>query len=439
LENTKKFLSETAIYGLGIAISKGIGFLIVPVITRIFSPADYGIIDMLVTVGGISAVFMTLGLDSALSFFYMEAKNKELNTSRVIASTLHIRILVGIVVILIVVSLANIINTYLFDNLISTEYIYLITLTVFFGTMVSQSLEIFRLVFKPWKYVLLSLTQSVGGALLILMFVAYYQYGINGYLYGLITANSFAMIIGFVSTNSYRKWHKIEPYLWKKYIRFGLPLVPAGLLMLVMKWSDRWFIIKMMSTTDLGIFALGAKVSLVVTVMVEAFRKAWWPHAMDLIHKKEGPEVISKLSLNYVLYASIFSVALTIIAPLIVDILAPPEYEQAKLIVGIYAWSSIFYGFFMVSLIGVFASKKTYLNIYAFAIGAALNVFLNYILIPTMGIVGAGIATSMAILISNIAAMIISSYYYPIKWRWKEMILLLVVSWGLIYLVIEQY
>lgn len=74
----KKLLSDSAIYGLGTILIKAIAFFTLPIYTRIFSPSEFGVIEMFSTIGSMLSISMTMGLDSAQSFYFMEAKKKVL-------------------------------------------------------------------------------------------------------------------------------------------------------------------------------------------------------------------------------------------------------------------------------------------------------------------------------------------------------------------------
>ena len=69
-----KFGKETLIYGFGGILSKSIGFILIPVYTRIFTPSDYGTLEMMAVIISFISAILTMGLDSAQSFFFFEQK-----------------------------------------------------------------------------------------------------------------------------------------------------------------------------------------------------------------------------------------------------------------------------------------------------------------------------------------------------------------------------
>jgi len=434
----KKLLSDSAIYGLGGILVKSIAFFTLPIYTRIFSPEEFGIIEMFSTLSGILSIIMTMGLDTTQSYYFMEAKNKaNRNIKEVTTSILQLRLIVGTLVILFSVIFSFYIISFFFQESVPKHYLWIVAVSTFFATLVSQSLEIFRLLYKPWHYIGLSFTQTIGGVVFILIFAYYYGGGIEGYLIGMTCGGLFAMILGWIGTRDYRYWNKLESHLFKEFIKFGLPLIPAGLMIWIMQASDRWFVMNMLGSYETGLYAVGAKFALIIMIVVQTFRKAWWPIAMDMLYKENGQKFFKVVSLWYIGLGSLGTILLTAISPYLVELLTGQHYYNSWKIVGVLCWGSIAYGFYMFSLLGIFKVKKTYINIYIHGIGAIVNIVLNYILIQFYGILGAAIATSISILFANVAGMIISNKFYKIDWQWIWYMTFMSISWLFIFWYIE--
>ncbi len=436
----KPFGKDLVIYGFGLAVSKGLVFFLIPILTRLFSPAEYGVLEMFSTISAILSLIMTMGLDSAQTYFFTEAKNTGSHKPETItASVLQLRIVIGLIIIAVVSLFSPIIVSFTFEEPVPASYLYLVMLSTFFSTLVLQSIEIFRLLYQPWRYVLLSTFQSLAGIGFILLLAVLFEMRLQGYFLGLLSANFIAVIIGWISTRKYQSWNKPETFFWKNLMKFGIPLLPAGLMIWIMQACDRWMILKMTGQYEVGIYAVGANFSMIILLFVEAFRRTFLPYSMDALHQEEGKRIIQKAALWYILAGSVFSVILAACSPLLVGFIADKEYYESWKIVGVLCWSTIFYGFYMISGLGIFKSKKTYLYIVVYGVGALLNIILNFALIPVSGIMGAAIATSLAILVSNMVSMVLSNRYFEIRWMWGWYALIITVSWLLIYFIINFY
>ncbi|MFY9100647.1 flippase [Aliarcobacter cryaerophilus] len=418
----KKLISDSAIYGLGAIVVKSIAFFTLPIYTRIFSPEEFGIIEMFVTISGILSILMTLGLDSTQSYYFMEAKNKSTyDIKKVTTSILQLRITLGVILIGLVSLLAPFILDFAFDTKLPVLYLIMIAFATFFANLVSQSLEIFRLIYKPWQYIGLSFVQTVLNIGFILYFTYIKDMGLEGYFLGNMIAMFISLFIGWIATRDYRYWKNIEVELWKPFLKFGLPLVPAGLMVWIMNASDRWFVMNMLGAYETGLYAVAAKFAMLMALVVETFRSAWWPIAMDMLHKEDGAKFFRVVSLWYIVFTTIGAIIITIISPYLVEYLTTETYKESWKIVGILCWGSIFYGFYLLSGLGIFYSKKTHLTIYVYGSGAVLNIVLNYILIPIFGLLGAALGTVISLLFANIISMIVSNKFYKIDWHWFYM------------------
>lgn len=437
----KRLLSNSLTYGLGSILSGSVGFLVIPIYTRIFSPEKYGIIAMLITLSSIFTILMTMGLNGAQSYYFMEAKNKKtFKTEQITTSILQLKIVLGIAMVLIISIFSPVFVNFFFKKPIPNAYIYLVALSTFFAIFVTQHTEIFRLTYRVWNYIFLSLLRIILAVGFILLFICIFNMGIKGYFTGLLAGSFIAMVIGFFATKRYYiYWNKIEHSLWADFLKFGLPLVPGALTWWIMHVSDRWFVMNLMSPYDLGLYAIGAKFVLLISLAVEAFRKAWWPLALDATYKKDSPEFFQKISLWYLILGSIAAIVLTGASPYLVGFIADKRYFEAWKIVGILCWYSIFYGFYLISTVGIFKSKKTYITAIIFGSAALINIILNYFLIPIYGLIGAAIATSLSMMIANVISMLISNRYFYIRWQWGWYITIIVISWTATFKIISVY
>lgn len=430
----KRLLSDAAIYGIGSVLIKGLGFFTLPIYTRIFSPVDYGVITMLSMIAGIISIFMNSGLDSAQSYYFMRAKNKgDISESYVITTIAHLRIAMGVVVGIVVYFSTDLIIRFFFPETIPSYYLYLITISVFIANLLSQNIEILRLVHKPWHYMVFTFIQSLLNIVLILYFCYYQEKGVVGYLFGGIGAVGFSLALTFISTKQYRQKYSFDFATNKEFLLYGLPIIPTGLMIWIMQISDRWFISNNLGIEETGIYAVGAKFAMLTALVVETFRKAWWPIAMDMMYKKEGPLFFKTISSWYVVFGCFIAIIITLLSPYFIMYLTPKEYHESWRIVGILCWSSILYGFFQISAIGLFYSKKTNLNLYIQTVGAISNILLNILLIPQLGVYGAALATVFSLLVSNFISMLVSNKFYPIEWNWLLMLIVIPFSLSFIY------
>lgn len=430
----QRLLKDSTIYGLGALVIRSLAFFTLPIYTHIFSPETFGVIEMFATIGGILSLIMTMGLDSTQSYYFMEAKNKKTHdTKDIIGSILGLRIIIGVFIIGLTSALSPFIIDFTFETNVPILYLIMVSFAIFFTNLLSQSLEIFRLLYKPWHYIGLSFLQTISSIALILFFILIKDMGIFGYFLGMLLSSLLIMLFGLWLTMPYRSFLLFERKLWKDFLKFGAPLVPAGLSIWLMQAGDRWFVMNMLGASDLGIYAVGAKISMLLAVAVQVFRQAWWPIAMDIIQKPEGPTFIRNISFLYLGLGTIGALFLAYIAPFLTRLLASDAYFEGYRLIGLLGWASVLYGFYLISGLGIFKSKKTHLSFYANFFGAILNIILNYFLILRFGILGAAFATILSLYIANSVTILLSNIYMPIKWSWVNIVFMGVSSFIIIF------
>lgn len=419
----RQIISDSMIYGIGLSISKGIVFFSIPIFTRIFNPTEYGIIDMLNTIAAFISLFMTMGLDSAQSYYFMEAKNTQNhNIEDITASMFQLKGIIAVVFSIFVLLLIPILRTFFFDKPVPSSYFFLIILMTVFNMLISQNIDIFRLTYKPWKYNLFSLIQSAFSVGLALIFILLLKFRISGYFWGYAISSIITFLLILIPTRKYRK-NTIQTKYWKGFLLFGFPLLFGDLAYQVMMGSDKWFVMNFLSSNNLGIYSAAINLSLAVALIVISFRQAWWPHAMDLLHQDEGDKKIAKIGIIYLAIGLLIVISVFIISPLYIKLMAPKEYYGGWKIIGIFAGTHIFYGFYLFSSLGIFKANKTYMSIIIFGSGAIINIILNYFFIRSFGIIFSAFSTFLSILISNAIALFISNKFYKVRWNYSLLII----------------
>jgi len=148
-------------------------------------------------------------------------------------------------------------------------------------------------------------------AIASIILVIWFKLGIKGHFIGFCIGAITAAIFGWWSIRDYLDFSKLHREWWPKLIKFGAPLIPAGLGMYALNTTDRWFIVYYHGQSALGIYAVGAKFVMLVLFAVNAFRQAWWPIFMDALHKPDGPGLFRAIARLYMGLGIISVVVLT--------------------------------------------------------------------------------------------------------------------------------
>ena len=423
---------DSAIYGIGGMLSKSVLFLTLPIYTRIFTPADFGSIEMLTVISSFLSAILVMGMDSAQSMYFFKYKleGKYLQV-RIVSAILQWRLLWGSVVVFLATLISPLLNSVFFKGNLAFEYFAIAFVSSFFAQVMAQSVDVMRLLYRPWSYVSITLLQTLLASALIMLLVHIFDQGVRGYFIGTLIASVSAALLGWSRIIDYLDFSRLHSNFFPELIRFAAPLLPAGIALYFMTTADRLFVQYYHGSEALGLFAIGAKFSLIMAFAVDTFRKAWWPIAMDAMNSDDGPQTFRIMARLYMGIGVASVVILTLLAPWLVKWFTAPVYHESWLIIGILAWQSLFYGFFLIASAGIWKSEKTFLDFYLMCGASVLGLLLNWVLVPSFGGTGAAIATVLTYIVWIVLTMIVSESLWSIAFPWR--ILCLQTSLGILF------
>lgn len=410
-----KLGKTSIIYGLGGAITKGIPFLLLPVYTNIFTPEEYGTIEIFTIIIALLSNLMMMGMDSAQSYFFFEQNEDE--RPKVVSSIVQWRFVWGGIVILISTFIAPFLNSLLFNTSLSLDYFVVAFVISLFSTVLGQAVDVFRLTFQPWHYIAVNIFHSTLTALLILFFILILDKGIFGFLLGMLFASLICSVFGLILIRHYLNLKQIHFEWFYPLIKFGLPLLPMGISFYLMNFVDRWFIQYFEGPSAVGIYAVAAQIALIVTLVIETFRKGWWPVSMEVMHKEGGKAIFRMIARIYIAFAGLFVISVALASPFILEFMSNERFYSAKNIILILVWPPFLYGFYMISSAGLWKNKRTDLMLYIFLFSCVLNFFLNYILVPTYGGIGAAISTLISFVVLNLLSLYLTEKLWNIRFE----------------------
>ncbi len=414
MQRLKQLGKDSLVYGFGGIAARGIGILVLPIYTRIFTPADYGTIEMLGLIATLLTAIIVMGMDTAQSFYFYKQKEAGKNSqAEVVSSILQWRLTWGLAIVIVATLSAPLLNATFFEGELTWHYFALSFSGALFTSVMDQSVQIFRLLYRPWPFIAITLTQILLAVAIVLTLVLAFDRGIIAFFIGSASASLVVACFSWYLVRDYLDFRHWQTDWWPKLIRFGAPLVPAGLAMYGMNTSGRWFLQYYHGADALGKYAVGARFALLFAIVVETFRKAWWPIAMDSMQSEDGPQTFRMIARLYMGVGVSAVIALTVLSPWLVGWLTGPRFHDAWPVVGVLCWQSLFYGLYLVASAGMFKAEKTYVNAYLMGAAAILNIGLNVVLVPQFAGMGAALATVLAFL----AWISVSAYFSERYWH----------------------
>jgi len=411
----KQLGKDTLIYSIGQFALKGVGFITIPIYTRIFSPADYGIIGLISMAVAFWGVFVGMGTSTAVTFYFNEEKETKSRAS-VVTATLQLHLIGGVAVAFLVIIGWPLLDRFLFRGEVVWHTFVIALVGMLLGHIMGSIRLVFRLTYRSWLYVSLGLSSSLIFIVASLILVVWLDLGVLGYFVGSAISSFTAAIVGWLMIRDYISWEGWRLDLWRKLLIFGIPLVPAEISTYFLFSLDRWLINHYLTSHDLGLYTVAAKLAVSMSTIVYVFMQAFMPLSMDVLQSDNRGEMNRFFETTFRYYCGL-SLALVIIitglSPYLLKILTPPEYFEASKIIGIMALPAVFFGGTYFSSLGSWKVQKTYLYSLSVVVALVVGVVLGVLLIPRYGLIGASVSTAIAMF-----SLVVTSFYFSQKhWR----------------------
>lgn len=414
------FLKNISIYTFVYLLPQAVGFLLLPIMSRYLSPEDFGIISSMEVLVYILSIFLILNLDRAAYRLYFDYNDDE--DRRELLGTLFVAS-AGIALIILCISfLLRPLLQQVFKSIpFFPFYVYAI-LACFFTSFSLIPKRYLQMTEQTKKFLWLSLSLFVIQTGLLLWFIVVLNQGAEGLLKAnLITALLFFPVY-IVMGHKYFRWH-FNLKVFKNAFRFAWPFIPTLLLAWVLDLSDRIFIERYFDLQELGIYAMGYKLSMVFVFITYAFATAYAPVFYRLANSED-----QKIAQNQLMhYSSLTATGYLLVVFLValfayeaVVLMLDERYSRAYEIVRIIIFAQFFFALQGVtSLLYLMQSKKTKEIMCMGFFVAVINIVLNFSLIPPFGIYGAAIATVLSFIILTVIQYHYSKrwFFVPLPWR----------------------
>jgi O-antigen/teichoic acid export membrane protein len=200
----------------------------------------------------------------------------------------------------------------------------------------------------------------------------------------------------------------------KLFLSYGLPLTPTSAVLWIISSSNRYLISYFIGVTATGIYSAAYNIGWYTVFLITPITRLLFPTISKSYDEQNLVETRKylKYSLKYFLMIAIPSAfGLSILAKPILQVLTTSEFVTGNTIVPFIAFSGVLSGVYEISVFIIHLVKKTRLVFMLLAISALLNIVLNIVLIPRMGLTGAATATLVAYGIVCILILIVTRRY----------------------------
>lgn len=393
----KHFLAlskDSLVYGLGNMVLKVLALVSIPIITRIFTPAEYGVINLVASVITFLSLLMIFGMDSALALSFFEYKKEK---KAVFSSGLWFLLFWAIILVAIATFFSGSIASFFLKNKIYTNLLIIGYISAIFTLLTNYAKTVLQLEFKAKTFALLSAINAILITGLIILFIAGFHFGLKGYFAGTLLGAGlgFFLTVYFIKDNIIFKISK--PRLFEM-IAYGALLVPASLATYIFDLSDRYFVSHYRNLGELGLYSMAFNITIMISFFAVALGQAWSPFIMRMYFESKSiyKNFLSRAFSYLLILFSILLVIVCIFSKEFLTIFSTPQYFEATKAIPPLGIAAVFSASIQITALGISISRKTkYIAIWTM-VTAILNTILNFLLIPKYGMVGAGWSTAIS-------------------------------------------
>ena len=430
----KSLFKQTAIYGLATVLPRMFSFLLVPIYTELLPKAAYGKVSIIFSWMIFFNVILAYGMETAFFRFY----NKEADKKSVIETT-TVSIFWSTIAFLFLSLLFR--NALARGSGIDVQYITYTIWILVLDALVIIPFSNLRATQRPIYYATIKIGNVVVNLLLNLFFLLvlpkvasanpsgflstiYFENFQIGYIF---ISNIIASLLTFLalSPNYLQiKWH-FNFELWKRMMRYGMPILIAGIAFAINEQFDKILLGKLLprdiADSEVGVYSACYKLGLFMVLFRTAYTLGIEPFFFSHADKENASQTYATVTKYFVIFGSFILLSVIVFADLLKVIMIRDEsYWEAMKVVPLIILANFFLGIYTNLSVWYKLIDKTYIGAYISIFGALITLLLNFLLIPKYSYFGSAIAT-----IAAYGSMMLISYtmgkkYYPIPYDTRK-------------------
>ncbi len=454
----RKLASETAIYGVSSVLGRAVNFLLFPFYSHVLRPEEFGIVGLIYAAFLFLNILYQYGMESAYLKFSSEDSSEgvfstavwSLVGSAALFSTIlwFTRDLVGPTI-----------------GLVRPETQLLLGFAaaiLFLDTACIVPFAELRLSNRAKRFAVIrivSVLVNVGANLLLILGAGM---GIEAILLANVAASATSLVLlSPVFREKLRLTFNKER--WREMMRFALPFVPGGLGYAVTERVNLFFLenlpeerimelygsdmgaktLEAISSGDpeaagayvVGLYSGMIKLAVLAALGVQMFRYAWQPFFLNHAKDEDAAPLFGRIFL--ILTAGVLGLILAV-SFFAAELVAMPLPGGRTLIDSSY-WAGLailpaaligygFQGWYYHFSAGAYITKKTSYFVPCTLAGAATAILVNFLAVPSYGIVGAAWATSASYAVMAICLLFLIRRHYPVPYDWAHVLPLVAVG-----------
>lgn len=429
MSTVKKLAGQTAIYGLSTILGRFINYLLVPLYTRVFSNGEYGVNTEFYGYIAFLTILLTHGMETAFFRFANKDNGKQVFAN---AAWSVLTVSTGFAVLFLGFG-QTIADAIGYGD--HPEYIYYSVGILFFDGLNAIPFAWLRSNNKALRFALVRnanilLNIALNLYLLLLAPYVFKNYQVKLWLYqedqginAIFLANLIAAFVTVILLSKELSMLRngFQQVQWKQMLTYAAPMVLVGMAGMVNETFSRTMFRYIWPDEEQakamnGIFAANYKLSILITLFIQAYKYAAEPFFFNHAKTTEKRDLYARV-MNYFL---LICLAAFLLVELFIDyfkLFIGPDFREGLKVVPILLWANIFLGVYYNLSIWYKLADQTGKGAVIAVLGALITIGLNLWLIPSMGYMGCAWATFVCYLFMMVMGYVWGQKYYPIPYE----------------------
>lgn len=417
----RQLAGDTVVYGATTAVVRALNFFLTPLYTNVLRPAELGEVSYLYALLAFVNVVLNLGWESAYMRFAVERQGeaqKRVFTLAWVGVAVNAAVCGGILW-----TLAPLLGDVLRLQVLGSEGVRLAVAIAVCDALVVVPFAHLRLQRRLGMFSVLRLGNAAITVVATVLFLLVLRWGAPGVLWAGLVAS--AATVGATVPLLWRNFHwSWEKGLWGEMLRYGLPLVPAGLSGIALQVADRPILMALTDAHAVGIYQANYRLALPMLIFVVVFDYAWRPFFLGHLRRADAPVLFARVFALWNAAAACVFALLVLWMPVLARMrlggayVIHPDYWEGLRIVPIVAAGYGAYGVYVLAAAAAYIRKRTERLPVAMGVAAVVNVVLTLLLVPPLGYPGAAWATLGAYAVAAALMVRMSRQLYPVSYPW---------------------
>ncbi len=430
-ERIKTILKQSSIYSISWLASSLAGVLLLPVYTAYMAPDDYGIVQILEYTSRVLLIAVVSGQVPAIYRYYNDYDSDADRRAVVATGFVYVAGFASMVLLLLYPFYQSIGDALLGAGK-DPIYVKLAFAILFFDILILVPTAYFTVSQKPLIYVGYSLGRLSLGIAANLVLIVGMKMGALGMLWGnLISSLTFAVLMSAHMVIRNGLPGRLD--MLKPMLKFGLPMVPALMASALIQNADRYFLRTFQGLDAVGIYSLGYKFPFFLcSLITSSFSLVWSSHMLYSIAKDPDAKwQFSRIATYFFTTFTFLMFCLALTASTVIRIMADEAYWAAMDVIPVVSIGMCFYAFHSFVIVGAYIQKKTVLIPIGYITALAVNLGLNYLLVPIYGFMGAAWVSVITYAVFTATSYLVCRTIYPIQFQFFRLFKVAAIAGGL--------